>query len=644
MANGLNYESPLNRLLSVTLPQFLNRELDRKQRKEEAEANREFREQQLNSLNDYRDEQNEFRDKQFEANQTFREDQLQRQDESSLFSDIRNSTTLDKKTNMLKVLGEMDLSPSGKKRYDIMLSDHTADSNNPIRSVAGFRNVPGIQEAWETSGLANKVNLTNLDKRNFFKDFMSERNIFTQQRALEVAGFMNGAELSRKNLTSINERISTERAGLLLADPDISEKDIRTDLKTLFSAQKREQQRLDKFSNEAFSALTEAGVMPEIIPADDQTLGDEGLIVTPKTNFFDFTGGSILPTYQQVKDDATYIGSFTLPDGGQATIDASRDITLNEPADFDPNKNFEQEEQEADTTEQSISSRMSNLFESSGFDEVTDSTSSSVVSIPQGDSVNAVSRLAGVEMAEDYGIKDLPGKIGDIIRGAPGVQRQLGTEEGGLLSMGGATKDQIKAVRNAEVNLQRINDDLVKLPGRTGLTKDYQFGYPEFFNKFKSEDEYLEANNSKNKEFQSYLINVSQALEQPNLTDRVRGRLSKTLEKFTSMVDKAVVKSERASGSPTDKLTSVYNKETVALVNAIKTGKIPSEESVEVVEESGLESELKQAFENLNPEEKQAYNNDFEVYLTSYANRIRNMVTYGKMDQAEGASILQELQ
>ena len=61
MANGLNYESPLNRLLSVTLPQFLNRELDRKQRKEEAEANREFRQQQFDSLNEYRDEQNEFR-------------------------------------------------------------------------------------------------------------------------------------------------------------------------------------------------------------------------------------------------------------------------------------------------------------------------------------------------------------------------------------------------------------------------------------------------------------------------------------------------------------------------------------------------------------------------------------------------------
>jgi hypothetical protein len=109
MANGLNYESPLNRLLSVTLPQFLNRELDRKQRKEEAEANREFRQQQFDSLNEYRDEQNEFRDKQFEANQSFREEQLQREDEGSLFSDITRSTTLDKKTNMLKVLGYNDI-------------------------------------------------------------------------------------------------------------------------------------------------------------------------------------------------------------------------------------------------------------------------------------------------------------------------------------------------------------------------------------------------------------------------------------------------------------------------------------------------------------------------------------------------------
>jgi hypothetical protein len=36
---------------------FLDKELDRKQRREETRANQEFRELQLESLNDYRDEQ-----------------------------------------------------------------------------------------------------------------------------------------------------------------------------------------------------------------------------------------------------------------------------------------------------------------------------------------------------------------------------------------------------------------------------------------------------------------------------------------------------------------------------------------------------------------------------------------------------------
>ena len=57
---------------------FLDKELDRKQRREETEANRQFREQQLDSLNDYRDEQTEFREKQFQATEDYRDQQLQR--------------------------------------------------------------------------------------------------------------------------------------------------------------------------------------------------------------------------------------------------------------------------------------------------------------------------------------------------------------------------------------------------------------------------------------------------------------------------------------------------------------------------------------------------------------------------------------
>ena len=151
-------------------------------------------------------------------------------------------------------------------------------------------------------------------------------------------------------------------------------------------------------------------------------------------------------------------------------------------------------------------------------------------------------------------------------------------------------------------------------------------------------------NESKNKEFQSYLINISQAINQPNLTNPVKNKLTKTLDKYILKVDKAVAKAERSSGTLSVAQKPVYNKETVALANAIKTGQVLPGESVDVAEEGGLESTLRQAFENLDPNEKQVYGNDFENYLSAYITNINNMVGYGKMDEAKGAEMLEGLQ
>ena len=86
------------------------------------------------------------------------------------------------------------------------------------------------------------------------------------------------------------------------------------------------------------------------------------------------------------------------------------------------------------------------------------------------------------------------------------------------------------------------------------------------------------------------------------------------------------------------------------MVNAIKTGQVSPEESVAVEEsvaaeqEGGLESTLKRAFENMNPSDKRIYNNDFEVYLKAYINNVKNMVGYGKIDEAQGAEMLEGLE
>ena len=655
---------------------FLDKELDRKQRREETEANRQFREQQLDSLNDYRDEQTEFRDKQFQATEDYRDQQLQRSDESILINDIDKAETLDSKTNMFKVMKNTNLSANGKKRYDLKLASHLADVNDPIRQVIGFRNVPGIETAWEASGIPQKPNITYEDKAQFFKNFMSDRKIFSDEKSSEIARSMAGFELAEKNLKITTDLIETERNSLIFSNEKITNEEIQDKLEPLYVQQKRQQQSLDRFSSKAFSALSEAGLtMPGIISSVDNNTGAAtgAATGTAQTGFFPYTGGSIVPTFDQVKSDSTYIGSFILPDGGQASIDSDRQIELNVPKDFDPNKNFEQEDAVNVTGDipelasnfgtspvfegmssrglqlqgvpnlqieppikppQEPSSEESNLLNYSGnLDYSPNSQSPPVSSVSEGDDVNAISRLASSGKAEPYGLTDLFSQIGDVFRQSSATQKDIGTGSGNIMSMGGATKDQINAVRNAETNLKRIDMDLLKLTGRGNSLSQY-----------KSEEEYLSLNNSKNKQFQSYLININQAIQQPNLTNPVKNRLTKTLDKYILKVDKAVTRAERSGGDLSTSQKPVYNKETVALVNAIKTGQVLPEESVAVLEEGGMESTLKQAFENLDPNEKQVYGNDFEAYRAAYVNRIKNMITYGKMDESQGEEILQQFQ
>ena len=57
MANGFTYESPLNRLLSVTIPRFLEGQLERQQRQREFDAQMAFRERQFEALENQREQQ-----------------------------------------------------------------------------------------------------------------------------------------------------------------------------------------------------------------------------------------------------------------------------------------------------------------------------------------------------------------------------------------------------------------------------------------------------------------------------------------------------------------------------------------------------------------------------------------------------------
>ena len=620
---------------------FLDRELDRKQRREETRANQEFRKLQLKSLNDYRDDQELFRDKQFKANQDFQKQQLQRSDEREYFSAIGGTETLQEADNIIKAVGEISLSESGERMFKTIKAGHQADIANPLRNMSSFRNIPGLDDYVQASNILNKRKITNKDIQGVYQGFLKEAAQFKEIEARDVAGFMTMVNLSRKNLETSENTLKDLNARLIVTKDPAEKAKIQNQISQAGIIRSKQLDKVNFYSDKVFNALENSGTIQGFNRTDDDTESTD-------VNFLPYRGflgsGSILPTYEQVRNDATYIGSFTLPDGGQGVIDASGEITIN-PADFDPNKNFEQEEVDITGATPEIATEFGTAptFEgmASGglqMQEVPDLT----VTPTEGDPVNAISRLAGAEMA-DGGIADIFGRLGDTMRLSSSVQRSLGTGRGGVLSMGGATRDQIKAVRNAELNLGKIENDLSQMNepftralGGMRLTE----------NIYESEDEYLSLNNSKNKEFQSLLINVSQAIQQPNLTNVVKNRLTKTLDKYILKVDKAATRAEKSGFAQ----RPIYNKETIALVNAIKTGQVLPEESVAVEEsvaaeqEGGLESTLKRAFENMNPSDKRIYNNDFEVYLKAYINNVKNMVGYGKIDEAQGAEMLEGLE
>ena len=75
MANGFTYESPLNRLLSVTIPRLIEGQLQREQRQREFDEQMEFREMQFEAAERRRDQDQANFERNFEAAEDQREQQ-----------------------------------------------------------------------------------------------------------------------------------------------------------------------------------------------------------------------------------------------------------------------------------------------------------------------------------------------------------------------------------------------------------------------------------------------------------------------------------------------------------------------------------------------------------------------------------------
>ena len=89
MANGFDYESPINRLLSITIPQFLESSLDRQESARRFDEQQAFRQQQFDAQITQQARQNDIMDKALETEKINRENAERLEIENSHLQSIQ---------------------------------------------------------------------------------------------------------------------------------------------------------------------------------------------------------------------------------------------------------------------------------------------------------------------------------------------------------------------------------------------------------------------------------------------------------------------------------------------------------------------------------------------------------------------------
>ena len=164
-------------------------------------------------------------------------------------------------------------------------------------------------------------------------------------------------------------------------------------------------------------------------------------------------------------------------------------------------------------------------------------------------SESPLSRLASVERVEPGGIDIFSSPNLDFLRGSSSAEDTYGTGSGGLLTMGGSTREQVTAVRNAENNTKEIVKNLQKDYGM--MTR----GIPS--SKRPPAEEASAKMNRDNLSLQEYVKDMYQLFlssdENTKSGRTIKNRLKKSLQK--------IKRQERAS---------YFNKETKSLLSTLE--------------------------------------------------------------------------
>jgi len=531
MANGFNYESGLNRLLSVTIPNLVNSQLDRQERQRQFDESIEQREIERGFRLARADAQDERAERNFQANEQRYREQQQEKLESRVYQRQRDLDSEITENEIIEVQAVNDITNTAKAKEYLEKIQPTLESAKAkaitrryMSQIDAFESNPQsplkiLGDTFSDETISDLENLNSWKKPLTFSDintFLTTTGSIDKlqnQQAYQKITLM-GRELDKlrdfsKQLGDFERTIEGE----LVPDSQINSQKLR--INTLYES------TLSQYNKAIQSVTSQKGVsflfQPQV--GDEVTVDGVGAVVTVAN----------ASEAMNLADGATFKltgvpGSFTKNGDNFIPIgDTDFDSIVNPPA---PPASGVVEDR-IDSPEKTAIDRLA---------------STGVIGRP--DEESALS----------------------FLRRLPGAEREYGTGEGGALSMGGSPKEQVVAVENLNRNTDIIIDSLKEARG--SQVKQGVFEDSEQYQILKQEN---------NTNLQGYIQNAYEAYLDERTSPQVRGRLKKYLQQMKALSTKPSIVARATLGRGENvrpiRFTggeSIFNQDTIELLSGIE--------------------------------------------------------------------------
>tara|TARA_R100001443_G_scaffold1202_3_gene4621 strand:- start:8126 stop:9796 length:1671 start_codon:yes stop_codon:yes gene_type:complete len=550
MANGFDYKSPIDTLLSVTLPRFLDSELNRQERSRQFDERLAFNEQQALINQQQAEKSFNLRKDQFEFQQGLQQTKEDEEFDEQLMSTLENVRSYPDYEKQAKAI--KDRLKTDKFRTILDRGLITAQSNSQFtkREIDSLANILGDDfRDYAENRLSGRVNVSDADFSRVAQNYISTKATIRAEDSARFSQLYKTANQAAEDLKSIidfkdakqisdpaTQKYLTERFPVLLG---LSDDELDKRLKSTSTLLSESRQELYNFvkksnlpTNEAFNPdLAKSTAGSSIgIETFQSIMGSTPKYEIPNYNSVDtknLEGGSTV----RIGDTTSgYVG--VINDDGNITLTVDNaDAEIIQKA-------------LAEDTGEDI------YVDGNQATDVRDLSTAPVESVEtKGDDEDAERRLANKYQTDEEAVQKT--LLGFLTGGAVNQSSDIPTISEGVKAakdvsesiVSGGTREQTQAVRNARYGINNAVNVLL-----AGKRK----GLPE--------EEVSQAN----EEIKSLITEAAKTAENSN-NPAVRRNLISLINNTHSRVNKAIARMQK-----TDDDISFFYDDTVALINAMK--------------------------------------------------------------------------